>query len=117
MEDILFALLWIFLFFGLPELLRRRRRPQEYEYPDIPDDAQIEMERGAAADQPFIQPPPLPEKTYLPLPEARQTAQPVIAAQPLSPELRSGMLWHVVLSPPVSMQRGRQRQNRVGQGR
>ncbi len=113
-------MLWIFLFFGLPELLRKKRRPQEYEYPTFPDDAPttetIEtapVEPGIITEAPFI-PPSWSEKPKLRLPETTVQLQTVEPSPPQLEELRRGMLWHVVLSPPVAAQRGRGRKNRCG---
>ena len=35
--DIIIPVILLLLFYLVPELLKRRRRPQEYKYPEIPD--------------------------------------------------------------------------------
>ena len=118
MDDILVGLLWIFLFFGLPELLRKKRRPQEYEYPTFPEDAPatdvVETappEFAIVTEAPFIVP-PVPGKKKAPPAETVVRLQTFEPVQPQVDEVRRGMLWHLVLSPPAAQQRGWGRNNR-----
>ena len=65
MGDFATGLILMLLMFGLPELLRKRKRPQDYEYPDIPDETK---EPSAHIEQPAIRPtiiPPLPDSTAM----------------------------------------------------
>ena len=105
MEDLVTGLLWMLVLFGLPELLRRRKRPKEYEYPTIPEEpGEVLPETGAAqieSRERFMTPPALPEVS---MPSLSQPAPPLAAAAPhvaLGRDLQHGMAWHVLLSPPV----------------
>ena len=116
MGDFATGLILMLLMFGLPELLRKRKRPQDYEYPDIPDETK---EPSAHIEQPAIRPtiiPPLPDSTQT---SFSQASEPLMVDELSSPldqnlDLRRGMAWHIVLSPPVSMQRIGQKRGRCG---
>lgn len=105
MGDLLTGLLWMLVLFGLPELLRRRKRPKEYEYPTIPEEpGEALPETGVLQTknrERFVTPPMLPEVN---MPSLSQPAPPLAVAAPQVPhgrDLQHGMAWHVLLSPPV----------------
>lgn len=117
MSDFAIGLIFMLLMFGLPELLRKPKRPQDYEYPDIPDE---ETEKPSAhIEQPAARSaliPPLPDSAQ---PSFSQPSAPLTVDELSSPlsqnlDLRRGMAWHIVLSPPVSIQRFSQKRGRCG---
>ena len=104
------------LMFGLPELLRKRKRPEEYEYPVIPEETNIPpaSTSGQSGALPII--PPLPTISHHLF---SQPAEPLLVDKEAASlgrnlDLRRAMAWHIVLSPPVSMQRSRQKAGRCG---
>ena len=118
MEDLVTGLLWMLVLFGLPELLRRRKRPKEYEYPIIPEETgEVLPETGVLQTERrefIVTPPALPEVS---IPSLSQPAPPLTAAAPvnaLSRDLQHGMAWHVLLSPPVCKSQATVRRRYVG---
>lgn len=114
MDDLLTGLLWMLVLFGVPELLRRRKRPKEYEYPTIPEvPGEATPETGVLPTETrehIATPPALPEVS---IPSFSQPAPPLTVALTsgkVSCDLQHGMAWHVLLSPPVcKRQTGRRR--------
>lgn len=116
MGDFATGLILMLLMFGLPELLRKRKRPQDYEYPDIPDETK---EPSAHIEQPAIRPTLIPSLPDSAQPLFSEPSAPLTVDELSSPlsqnlDLRRGMAWHVVLSPPVSRQRLSQKRGRCG---
>lgn len=107
MSDFAVGLILMLLMFGLPELLRKGKRPQDYEYPVIPDETEkppAHFEQAAIRSTLI---PPLPDSAQA---SFLQTSEPLAVDEFSSPlsqnlDLRRGMAWHIVLSPPVAMQR------------
>lgn len=118
--DSLIPLLLMLLLYFVPELLKRRKRPEEYEYPDIPPKVPTPVGtkpqpaeiKAKPAAQPALtytdftsQTWDAPQKTTIPMPapvHIPHTTEPVSPWKgKLSPQIvQNGLVFAEILQPP-----------------
>lgn len=115
MWDIIVPLILMVVFYLVPELLKKKRRQEEYKYPDIPDGRPAptpdrapppgERPRPAEAKRPEVKPPapgrvpPVPDIVLPPVPEERP--RPAVVHRPPEPTVRPAETVAAAKLPPA----------------
>lgn len=117
--DSLIPLLLMALFYLIPELLKRRKQPKEYKYPDIPDKVPAPAEIKSKPAETKVNPAKpivnaashapknweIPQKTTVAMPPpvtVSHSTEPVSAWQgKLSPQIvQNGLIFAEIIQPP-----------------
>lgn len=117
--DSIFVVILLFALYVVPEILRRRRKPTTYKYPEFPTSEPEQQDPGRVIGESRLS----PVKTAVALSPALQTgaAMPLMTAMPVSEpteqvnfdNLAYGMVMAEILGPPKALAvRGRFTQRR-----
>ena len=112
--DILIPLLILFIMYVIPELLKRRKQPKEYKYPDIPDKVtqpaemkpkHVESKKKPQLDYDLPKNVAIHQKPTVAMPVQVVVPHSVEAESPwqgkLSPQIvQNGLIFAEILQPP-----------------